>query len=247
MQYIFKVFIVLSVLAMNLSLVEAKSESTDDLLLFQKSLTIMGEAVVTQEEVVNFIKKSNPNPKLNCSIEELVELYYIEAARENIRPDVALSQALLETGFFRYGGDVKPYQNNFCGLGSVGGGEKGATFLTPQLGVRAHIQHLLVYADKRKPSTPIVDPRYEMVKKRPDIYGVCKTWYDLDGRWAAKGVPYGARILNIHERILKSVPKKDLQQILKDGANDSKGSKPPEKTKEEVKKDKKSKSKGKKK
>ena len=168
--------------------------------------TIAGSAIASKEQAVNFIKSINPGAKLNCSIEEIVELYYKEAELEGIRADIALCQALLETGYFRYGGDVKPHQNNFCGLGSVGGGEKGATFKTPEIGVRAHIQHLLVYSSKRAPKTAIVDPRYDMVTKRPDIFGVCLTWYDLNGRWAARGVPYGERILAIHDRLLLTEP-----------------------------------------
>lgn len=171
------------------------------------ALTIMGEPLASKEQAVNFIKKSNPHFRLTCSLENLVDLYYKEAALEGIRGDVALSQALLETGFFRYGGDVKYNQNNFCGLGSVGGGAKGASFKTAEIGVRAHIQHLLAYASKRAPKTKIVDPRYDMVTRRSDIFGACKTWHDLDGRWAAKGVPYGERILNIHERMMNTEPK----------------------------------------
>ncbi len=171
-----------------------------------EDVSIMGDALANQQQAVNFIKKYSPEAKLNCSIEEIVSLYFREAAAEGIRPDVALAQALLETGFFRYGGDVKFYQNNFCGLGSVGGGHKGATFTTPELGVRAHIQHLLAYSSKQAPKTKIVDPRYEMVTRRPDIFGVCKTWKDLDGRWAARGVAYGERILDVHARMMLIEP-----------------------------------------
>ncbi len=191
-------------------------------------MTIMGAAVANEQQAVTFIKKYAPDAKLNCSIEEIVRLYYKEAAFEGIRPDIALSQALLETGFFRYGGDVKAWQNNFCGLGSVGGGAKGATFSTPELGVRAHIQHLLVYSSKQRPKTTIVDPRYEMASKLPHIYGVCKTWRDLDGRWAAKGVPYGERVLNVHWRMLQIDPgpksvEKPAEQPASPEAKDDKG------------------------
>ncbi|MDR2007107.1 MAG: glucosaminidase domain-containing protein, partial [Acidaminococcales bacterium] len=170
-------------------------------------LTIAGPPLASERQAVNFIKKSNPDAKLNCTVEEIVRLYYKEAGDEGIRPDVALSQALLETGFFRYGGDVKPAQNNFCGLGSVGGGAKGASFATPALGVRAHIQHLLAYSSKKAPKTAIVDPRYKIVKDLPHIFGVCVTWHDLNGRWARAGIPYGERIIDIHQRMLQTEPR----------------------------------------
>ena len=44
------------------------------------------------------------------------------------------------------GGTVTPDQNNYCGLGTTSAYVKGAYFPSSQLGVRAHIQHLLAYA-----------------------------------------------------------------------------------------------------
>ena len=178
------------------------SEPMDNPLVLEKekanTVTIMGEPEVTQRQMIRYIKRKNPAPKLNCTVTEIVRLYYEEAGREGIRPDVALCQALKETGFFKYGGDVIPKQNNFCGLGTIGGGIKGAFFATPQLGVRAHIQHLKAYATKEKPSLAIVDPRYEhIVKNRPELYGSVQTWTGLNGQWAVPGKTYGQDILNM--------------------------------------------------
>ena len=101
-----------------------------------------------------------------------------------------------ETGYFAYGGDVSPEQNNFCGLGATGNGAPGASFATPQLGVRAHIQHLLAYARTERPKTAIVDPRYELlVQNHPELYGKVSAWTGLNGRWAVPGKHYGQEIL----------------------------------------------------
>lgn len=159
---------------------------------------IMGEAVASQAQMVNYINKRNPNPKINCTVEQLVHLYYVEAEREGIRPDIAICQAIKETGVWNYGGDVIPEQNNYCGLGTTGGGVKGAFFDTPQLGARAHIQHLLSYTSKRPPRVEIVDPRYELIEKfRPQIFGKLTKWTDLNGVWAVPGNHYGEDILNL--------------------------------------------------
>lgn len=158
--------------------------------------TIMGPATVSQAQMVRFIRQRNANPKLNAPLEDVVQAYYDEAGREGIRPDVALCQALKETGYFAYGGDVSPEQNNFCGLGATGNGAPGASFATPQLGVRAHIQHLLAYASPERPKTAIVDPRYELlVQNHPDLYGKVTNWTGLNGRWAVPGKHYGQEIL----------------------------------------------------
>ena len=164
-------------------------------------VTILGDATVSQVQMVNLINKRNPKPLLNCSVKEIVRLYYEEGAREGIRPDVALCQALKETGFFAYGGDVDPKQNNFCGLGATGNHEPGNSFATPQLGVRAHIQHLLAYVSKRPPKTILVDPRYELLKNfRKDVFGKMTHWTDLNGVWAVPGTYYGQELLRIWQQ-----------------------------------------------
>ena len=105
-------------------LIEAPAQGSLMIVLRENysDVPIFGEAVATQAQMVNFIKKRNPAPKLNCTVEQLVKLYYDEAGREGIRPDIAICQAIKETGVWNYGGDVIPEQNNYCGLGTTGGG-----------------------------------------------------------------------------------------------------------------------------
>ncbi len=163
--------------------------------------SIIGTPLATQEQCVNYLLSNNPYPNLPISAEEIVQIYYEEGAREGVRPDVAFAQALKETGFFRYGGDVVPEQNNYCGLGTTGGGVRGSYFSSPRMGVRAHIQHLLAYSSTRKPTTQIVDPRYDLVR---EAYGskTLGNWQDLNGRWAVPGNYYGQEILSIFKAIL---------------------------------------------
>ncbi|MBR6013020.1 MAG: tetratricopeptide repeat protein [Selenomonadaceae bacterium] len=166
-------------------------------------LTILGGATATQNQMVRFIKKNNPNAKLNCSIEDIVKIYYAEAETEGIRPDLAICQAIKETGFWNYGGDVDPKQNNFCGLGATGNKEPGAKFDTPQIGARAHLQHLLAYATKRPPRTAIVDPRYLLLAQyRQDVFGKIQNWTRLNGVWAVPGKNYGQDIIELWKRAL---------------------------------------------
>ena len=40
---------------------------------------IMGKPQVTQKQAVAYIKRRNPSPELNCSVDELVGYYYQEA------------------------------------------------------------------------------------------------------------------------------------------------------------------------
>ena len=163
--------------------------------------SIIGTPMATQRQCVKYLLQNNPNPDIAVSAEEIVSYYYEEGAREGIRPDVAFAQALKETGFFRYGGTVTPDQNNFCGLGTTSATVKGFYFPNPQIGVRAHIQHLLAYSSTRRPTLPLVDPRYFLVRK---AYGnkTLGNWQDLNGRWAVPGNYYGQEILSMFKAML---------------------------------------------
>lgn len=163
--------------------------------------SILGTPLASQEQCVDYLLSVNPNPRISVTPQQLVSYYYEEGAREGIRPDVAFAQALKETGFFSYGGTVTPDQNNYSGLGTTSAYVKGAYFDSAQLGVRAQIQHLLAYSSTRTPSTPIVDPRYSLVRS---TYGnsTLSKWSDLNGRWAVPGYSYGQSIMSIYRAIL---------------------------------------------
>ena len=170
--------------------------------LSEYDTAIIGTPLASQEQCVSYLLSVNPHPAISVSPRELVAYYYEEGAREGIRPDVAFAQALKETGFFRYGGTVTPDQNNYCGLGTTSTEIKGAYFATSQIGVRAHIQHLLAYASTRRPVRPVVDPRYKLVR---NVYGTITlgNWQDLNGRWAVPGDSYGQSILSMFRAILR--------------------------------------------
>ena len=168
----------------------------------KENIAIAGTAEVSMEKMAAYIKKRNPQTKLSCSVDALVQYYYAEAGAEGIRPDLALCQAIKETGCFAYGGDVLPEQNNYCGLGTTGGGVKGHYFASPEIGVRAHVQHLLAYSSMLPPKKELVDPRYQLVKeKHPEIFGKVTTWTGLNGKWAVPGTHYGQDILKMLEEI----------------------------------------------
>jgi len=163
----------------------------------KRETPIFGQPEVTKEQMVKYIQRHNPLPRLNCPVEELVNTYYEEAGLEGVRPDLAIAQAILETGFFRYGGDVLPEQNNYAGIGTTGN-SRGIWFASVREGAIAHVQHLLAYATTREPVKPIVDPRYYIAR---EIHlAQCPTWESLSGRWAVPGLNYGQNILRILEQ-----------------------------------------------
>ena len=111
---------------------------------------IAGTATATVGQLRAYIKAKNPNvPK---SVLDMASLYLSEGAAEGIRREVAFAQSCLETGNFGFAGSaVTLDQNNFCGMGVTANGMKGNSFDTPQLGIRAQIQHLKAYANTAPP------------------------------------------------------------------------------------------------
>ncbi|MEC3884817.1 SPOR domain-containing protein [Halobacillus sp. HZG1] len=167
---------------------------------------IFGDMYLTACQLDDYAKTVNPAaPKLGHFYLKYGEFY-------GIRGDVAYAQALNETNFFRFTGDVRPEQNNFAGIGATGGGTQGASFETPEEGVHAHIQHLYAYASTEPIPAGLekVDPRFDLVTR-----GIAPTWTRLNGRWAVPGETYGQLILQLHERnitfVLQEMEKQRVQ------------------------------------
>ncbi|WP_394217526.1 N-acetylmuramoyl-L-alanine amidase [Halobacillus trueperi] len=152
---------------------------------------ILGDMYLTPCQLDTYAKTVNPDAP------DLGRFYLKYGEAYGIRGDVAFAQALNETNYFRFTGDVRADQNNYAGIGATGGGERGATFETPEEGVHAHIQHLYAYASKDPIPAGLekVDPRFDLVTR-----GIAPTWTRLNGRWAVPGDTYGQLILQIHER-----------------------------------------------
>lgn len=98
-------------------------------------------------------------------IETFTQIFYEEAVKEGVRPEVAFAQTMKETGWLQYGGDASISQYNFAGLGTTGGGVAGNSFPDVRTGVRAQIQHLKAYATDEELAGECVDNRYEYVTK----------------------------------------------------------------------------------
>lgn len=159
----------------------------------------MGESSLSARQMTAFVKEKNPeNIRLHgISVDRLAELYLKIGAEEGVRGDVAFAQAIKETGYFKFGGDVRPEQHNYAGIGATGGGARGNSFSTAEKGVYAQIQHLKAYASTKPLNTPLVDPRFKYVTR-----GIAPAWPDLHKRWAMQSSGnYGEDILSIYEEM----------------------------------------------
>jgi hypothetical protein len=154
---------------------------------------IMGSEAVTIEHCRQFIRKVNPNAP------DIIPFYQKYGEILGIRWGYAVAQMIKETNYLRFGGDVKPEQNNFAGISAIGG-VQGAAFATPEQGVIAHLEHLYAYASTSAlpVSLPKIDPRFDLVTR-----GIAPNWEDLNGRWAVPGINYGQEIVIVYQQMLK--------------------------------------------
>lgn len=158
-----------------------------------KNLKIMGTGKSSPFMMAEFLESHNPKISKAKAL-KIAHIYVQEADKEGVNYDVAFSQMCLETGFLKYGGYVKPQQNNFCGLG-VTDGMHGLSFPSVRIGIRAHIQHLKAYATKARIKDPVVDTRLRFVNR-----GSIKTIAGLSGKWAMDK-HYSVKICSIISRL----------------------------------------------
>lgn len=169
---------------------------------------IASKSVATAEQMIAYIKSKKQN--VAQSVVDMIPLYLSEGEIEGIAGDIAFAQSCLETGNFWFAGSsVTLDQNNFCGMGVTSGNKKGNSFETPQIGIRAQIQHLKAYANTEPLVNECVDPRFRYVKRGCAEY---VEWLGIQenpsGKGWASGAGYGNKIL----RILKNVRETETTQ-----------------------------------
>jgi hypothetical protein len=157
---------------------------------------IMGHGNTSEVQLMMFLKANNENAL--TQFPDIPKLYREEATIEGVNYDIAFSQMCVETNYLRFGSDIKPSQNNFGNLGTVGGGTEGATFPSARLGVRAHVQHLKAYASLEPLVQEPITPRFGFVPR-----GIAPLVSQLSGRWSAD-LQYGDRIMAVLKRLYES-------------------------------------------
>ncbi len=190
--------------------------------------TIMGPSTLTAAQIAAYVchvgRCATWLPEI--SPQQMAQLYIDEGVAAGVRGDIAFVQGVLETGWFAYPGSppqssvplpppgstswpgyVLPRDHNYAGIGAFPGSTVFMRMPTPQLGVRAQIQHLRNYADLSSRSwnlgVPFVPrPGYDAVAFDTFPFkGSAPRWIDLDGRWAVPGTTYGQTILSIYNNM----------------------------------------------
>lgn len=170
---------------------------------------IMGSSSVSAANMAAWYKSKNKTYPADVyasygapTIEAFSQIVLEEASAEGVRPEIVFSQAMKETGWLQFGGQVKNWQCNFCGLGALDGATSGsADFSTygtdgVRMGLRAQVQHLKAYASTDALVKPCVDPRFGLVSR-----GSAPTVHDLAGKWASDSA-YGEGLAKLVSDLL---------------------------------------------
>jgi peptidoglycan hydrolase CwlO-like protein len=172
---------------------------------------VMGPTVLSPQEIVAWYRSSGASPRLSggMSIDELVQIFVEEGTSENVRADFAFAQSYIETGGFRAGGS----DNNFSGLGACDGCSGEKRFPTARDGIRAQIQHLRNYADRRSTTSDLNHPPSPywygsdpgIAARNFDTFfakGWAPTWQMMGrGNWATDP-NYSAKVIGIYNRMI---------------------------------------------
>lgn len=180
---------------------------------------IMGQSRLTADQLVAFYQKVDPGTlpyrATGATLQQLANMFVTEGNRYNVRGDIAFAQSLVETAWFSYPdyGQVRPYNNNFSGIGACDSCGNGFQFSSALSGVRAQLQLLRNYADINSRTTNIPDaPIPELWGSNPttaaynfDHYfakGDAPLWNDMgNGNWAT-APNYATVILGVYNQML---------------------------------------------
>jgi len=191
---------------------ESEDEGTEDessdgqLGTVSNKTSIVGYIDLTVDDLVKIFEERNPT-KVEWA-RRIAPIYIKYGKLFDIRADIAWAQMCHETGFLEYTGDVKPNQNNFCGMGATGGGVPGNTFSTEELGVIAHYAHLAWYyypGHINEYCSSQYDPRHSSTHLR---YTGDTTLGFLNGQWAP-GSNYTDKIIQFANEIIQGINQTD--------------------------------------
>jgi hypothetical protein len=142
---------------------------------------------------------------LDPRFRDIARYYKQHGEALRIRWDYAFFQMLLETNYLSYKtasgrwGDVDPRQNNFAGIGTIGGGVPGDSFPDVSSGVLAQMQHLMAYSGERvaRPLAPRTREKQDDIIELSQALRRPVRFDDLTNRWAkdrnyAKSIEYVA-------------------------------------------------------
>lgn len=164
------------------------------LLGIDSTTTINGAPLLSGVDLARFFLGYGKTARLTVTITELARLFEQEGKAEGIRSDIAFAQSILETGYFSFPsyGQLEPGDNNYAGIGACDSCANGFGFPSAELGVRAQMQLLKIYANPTLTSADFANPSARFTPERIGVRGCCQTWAQLAGVWASSTAYFGS-------------------------------------------------------
>lgn len=165
---------------------------------------VLGVSAMTADQLSAWYAASGVTSTSPVAVADLARLFIDEGAAQGVRGDIAFAQSMLETGYLRYGGIVKPGDLNFSGLGACDNCPRGLAFPSATLGVRAQIQHLYAYAAPGATPAALARPLADARFARVQPAGRAALWESMgNGNWAT-GPDYARKVLTLWRGMLRS-------------------------------------------
>ena len=140
----------------------------------QEPYLIMGGSAVTNQQLMDVFaqyQETNPLPAgtagydqngfpiyYGLTIDQFIGQYIQEAVSEGIKPEVGFAQAMAETDYLRFTGNIGISQYNFGGFETNGTPD---VFSDLKTGITAQVQHLKCYASSEPCVSPVVDTHWD--------------------------------------------------------------------------------------
>jgi hypothetical protein len=165
------------------------------------SPTILGPSALTHAEIVDWWTSTGRRqpPSLDLPVDDMLAIYLSEADAEGVRGDLAIVQAIYETGWFTSGDAAR---NNFAGIAHYDDSPSGDAFPDVTTGVRAHVQLLKKYAAGN-------DAQLVRPDVAPDATARASTWEELSGTWASSP-DYWTGLSDLYHTILSHVDRDEV-------------------------------------
>jgi len=184
-------------------------------------IPVMGPSRLNAGQLANWYRATGRAPAIPVSIDQLAQYYIDEGNAEGVRGDIAFAQSVVETGYFGFVGSIVKSSNyNYAGMGACDTCNSGRQFPSPQIGIRAQIQHLKNFADPTSRAGTLAHPPVlEWYGHRSDgsldpilaaynydhffAKGTAPTWNQMGGynKWAS-APNYGDVVISTYNRML---------------------------------------------
>ena len=164
---------------------------------------VLGSSALSADQLAAWYAASGVRPRAPSRSRTSPACFIDEGAAQGVRGDIAFAQSMLETGYLRFGGIVKPEDLNFSGLGACDSCPRGPG-LPERRARRPGPDPAPLRVRRRRAPTPaaLVRPLADARFARVQPAGRAALWEAMgNGNWAT-GPDYARKVLTLWRGML---------------------------------------------